>query len=238
MEDNFLFDLNIPEEKEEYKNSKSDILRFLKDIGVDTRYVSIWENKIYINNLRFSKFSKRRQNNFELKFKSQKVIRSSLFQEIATNASRELSKTIKPKMKILIKKDVNPLINILLEPYTRKYGVKLVLDENEEYDVIASKLTLDMKIHLICNNIFKGKGINYPVFDKNFIYPLIKVTNKQINDFLGGKILEEKYNDISGEFIEFLDETVTQYKFNILKSVEYLEENQLNSNMFELIFLL
>ena len=93
-------------------------------------------------------------------------------------------------MKILIKKDVNPLINILLEPYTRKYGVKLVLDENEEYDVIASKLTLDMKIHLICNNIFKGKGINYPVFDKNFIYPLIKVTNKQINDFLGGKILE------------------------------------------------
>ena len=130
MEDNFLFDLNIPEEKEEYKNSKSDILRFLKDIGVDTRYVSIWENKIYINNLRFSKFSKRRQNNFELKFKSQKVIRSSLFQEIATNASRELSKTIKPKMKILIKKDVNPLINILLEPYTRKYGVKLVLDEN------------------------------------------------------------------------------------------------------------
>ena len=231
MEDNFLFDLNIPEEKEEYKNSKSDILRFLKDIVVDTRYVSIWENKIYINNLRFSKFSKRRQNNFELKFKSQKVIRSSLFQEIATNASRELSKTIKPKMKILIKKDVNPLINILLEPYTRKYGVKLVLDENEEYDVIASKLTLDMKIHLICNNIFKGKGINYPVFDKNFIYPLIKVTNKQINDFLGGKILEEKYNDISGEFIEFLDETVTQYKFNILKSVEYLEENQLNSNI-------
>ncbi len=231
MEDNFLFDLNIPEEKEEYKNSKSDILRFLKDIGVDTRYVSIWENKIYINNLRFSKFSKRRQNNFELKFKSQKVIRSSLFQEIATNASRELSKTIKPKMKILIKKDVNPLINILLEPYTRKYGVKLVLDENEEYDVIASKLTLDMKIHLICNNIFKGKGINYPVFDKNYIYPLIKVTNKQINDFLGGKILEEKYNDISGEFIEFLDETVTQYKFNILKSVEYLEENQLNSNI-------
>lgn len=231
MEDNFLFDLNIPEEKEEYKNSKSDILRFLKDIGVDTRYISIWENKIYINNLRFSKFSKRRQNNFELKFKSQKVIRSSLFQEIATNASRELSKTIKPKMKILIKKDVNPLINILLEPYTRKYGVKLVLDENEEYDVIASKLTLDMKIHLICNNIFKGKGINYPVFDKNYIYPLIKVTNKQINDFLGGKILEEKYNDISGEFIEFLDETVTQYKFNILKSVEYLEENQLNSNI-------
>ena len=231
MEDNFLFDLNIPKEKEEYKNSKSDILRFLKDIGVDTRYVSIWENKIYINNLRFSKFSKRRQNNFELKFKSQKVIRSSLFQEIATNASRELSKTIKPKMKILIKKDVNPLINILLEPYTRKYGVKLVLDENEEYDVIASKLTLDMKIHLICNNIFKGKGINYPVFDKNYIYPLIKVTNKQINDFLGGKILEEKYNDISGEFIEFLDETVTQYKFNILKSVEYLEENQLNSNI-------
>ena len=44
MEDNFLFDLNIPAEKEEYKNSKSDILRFLKDIGVDTRYVSIWEN--------------------------------------------------------------------------------------------------------------------------------------------------------------------------------------------------
>ena len=226
MEDNFLLDINIPEENQEYNDTKSDILRFLKDLGVDTRYVSIWKNKIYINNLRFSKFSKRRQNNFELKFKSKKVIRSSLFQEIATNASRELSKTIKPQMKILIKKDANPLINILLEPYTRKYGVKLVLDENEEYDVIASKLTLDMKIHLICNDIFKGKGIIYPIFDKNYIYPLIKVTNKQINDFLGEKILEENYNDVSGEFIDFLDKTVTQYKFNILKSVEYLEENQ------------
>ena len=102
MKDNFLFDLNIPEENQEYNDTKSDILRFLKDIGVDTRYVSIWKNKIYINNLRFSKFSKRRQNNFELKFKSQKVIRSSLFQEIATYASRVLSKTIKPKMKIFI----------------------------------------------------------------------------------------------------------------------------------------
>ena len=227
MEDNFLFDFDIPEVEEEFTNSKEDILRFLKDIGVDTRFVSVWENKIYINNLRFSKFSKRRENTFEMKFEDMEVIRSSLFQEIATNASRELSNTIQPQMKILIKEDANPLIPIILEPYTRKYGVKLVFKDIEKYDVIASNQTLDMEIHSICKDIFSGKGITYPRFDDKYIYPLIKVTNKQINDFLNEKLLEEKYWNVSGEFIEFLDKTAPQYKFNILKSVKYLEQNSI-----------
>ncbi|WP_295722513.1 ATPase [uncultured Methanobrevibacter sp.] len=227
MENNFLFDFDISEDDEEFTDSKKDLLKFLKEIGVDTRFISIYDNKIYINNLRFSKFSKRRQSIFESKFKDKLVIRSSLFQEIATNASRELSNTIKPKMKILIKEDANPLINIILEPYTRKYGVELIYSNKKEYDVIASNQTMDMEIHSICEDIFKGKGIKYPRFNKEYIYPLIKVTHKQINDFLGEKLLEEKYDDVSGEFIEFLDDTVSQYKFNILKSVQYLQENSI-----------
>ncbi len=227
MDENFLFDFNISENIEEFTDSKKDILKYLKEIGVDTRFISIYDNKIYINNLRFSKFSKRRQTQFESKFNRLKVIRSSLFQEIATNASRELSNTIKPKMKILIEEDANPLINIILEPYTRKYGVKLIFSNDKDYDVIASNQTLDMEIHSICQDIFKGKGIKYPRFRQDYIYPLIKVTNKQINDFLEEKLLEEKYDDVSGEFIEFLDDTVSQYKYNILKSVKYLEENSI-----------
>ncbi|MGN1362526.1 MAG: ATPase [Methanobrevibacter sp.] len=226
--ENFLFDFNIPVEEENFGNSKKDILRYLNDIGVDTRFISYMPNKIYINNLRFSKFSRRRQNTFEKHFPDFKVIRSSLFQEIATNASRELASSIKPKVKVLIPKDANPLIPIILEPYTRKYGISLIFDEKEDYDLITSNKTLDAEVHSVIYEIFSGEGISFPRKKENYIYPLIKVSNSQINDFLDGEVVSNNYNDVAEEFLEFLDDTVPQYKPNILASVEYLEENQKN----------
>ncbi|OWT33801.1 ATPase [Methanobrevibacter sp. 87.7] len=224
--ENFLFDFNIPEEEETFGNSKKDILRYLSDIGVDTRFISYTSDKIYINNLRFSKFSRRRQNTFEKHFPNFKVIRSSLFQEIVTNASRELSSHIKPKVKVLILDDANPLIPIILEPYTRKYGISLVYDDNDDYDLITSNKTLDTEVHSIVSEIFSGEGISFPRKKENYIYPLIKVSNSQINDFLGEKLVSRPYDDVAEEFLEFLDDTVAQYKPNILASVEYLENNQ------------
>lgn len=226
MDDNFLFNFSIPEKEEEvFSNSREDILRYLSDIGVDTRYISLSDNRIYINNLRFSKFSRRREEIFNRHYKDIKVIRSGLFQEITTNASRELAHNIRPKSRILIPADANPLIEIILEPYTRKYGVELVHDEDEDYDLITSNRTLDTEVHSIIDEIFSGEGISFPRKDKNYIYPLIKTTNLQINKFLSNNDLPTEFDDLAGDFLKFLDETVVQYKPNILASTEFLEEH-------------
>ena len=55
-----MFDISgLAQDKEEFSTSKKDVLKFLKIIGVDTRFISYTPQKIYINNLRFSKFSRR-----------------------------------------------------------------------------------------------------------------------------------------------------------------------------------
>ena len=129
-------------------------------------------------------------------------------------------------MKVYIPPNANPLIEIILEPYTRKYGLTLINDGNSDYDVKTSDKTLDMEVHSIISEIFSGDGIQFPRKDDEYIYPLIKISNKQINDFFKDRIVEDTFDDASGEFLDFLDETVIQYKFNILKSVEYLEKNK------------
>ena len=60
----FIFDFVNIEEDEKLTDSKEDVLKFLKIIGVDTRFISYTPNKIYINNLRFSKFSRKREKTF------------------------------------------------------------------------------------------------------------------------------------------------------------------------------
>ena len=54
---------------EAFTTSKKDVLKYLKIIGVDTRFISYTPNKIYINNLRFSKFSRKRQESSLVKLK-------------------------------------------------------------------------------------------------------------------------------------------------------------------------
>ena len=54
----FIFDVSsLTAEEDNFTDSKKDVLKYLKIIGVDTRFVSYTPQKIYINNLRFSKFS-------------------------------------------------------------------------------------------------------------------------------------------------------------------------------------
>ena len=72
-------------DKEEFSTSKKDVLKFLKIIGVDTRFISYTPEKIYINNLRFSKFSRKRESTFKKQFSEIDVVRSSLFQKICSN---------------------------------------------------------------------------------------------------------------------------------------------------------
>ncbi len=221
-------------------NEKKKILKFLKNIGVDTRFVSVLDSCLLINNLRFSKFSKTKENLFKKSFPGFEVIRSKLFQKICTRSSRTLSNIINPREKILLKKE-NTLLNefmfIILEPYTRKYGIQLVFYDFElnnlnvpfNYDSIALPLTLDDEVENILNCIFKGKQIslkNSKIHDKKLIYPLINVPLEWIYLYLDRTdlIYLNNKNTISHEFLIYLEKVVPQVRENILKSSQYLCE--------------
>ena len=76
----FIFDVSsLTAEEDDFTDSKKDVLKYLKIIGVDTRFISYAPQKIYINNLRFSKFSRKRQETFNKQYPDievQKIILS------------------------------------------------------------------------------------------------------------------------------------------------------------------
>lgn len=219
-----IFNFAIERDEDEFTTSKKDVLKFLKIIGVDTRFVSYTAEKIYINNLRFSKFSRKRQSTFNKEYPGIEVVRNSLFQKICSKSSKVLADEIKPNSTILIPEN-NDLIEIILEPYTRKYGVKLVYGGS--YDLIVNPIILDSKVNSIFSGIFKGNGLTFSN-KTNEIYPLINVPLNWINSFLemdGKKIIETKdYDDLSTSFMEFLEDVAPQYRENVLKAYEYIEK--------------
>ena len=224
---NFIFDIVNASEDENFTDSKEDVLKFLKIIGVDTRFISYTPNKIYINNLRFSKFSRKREKTFYKQYSDIEIIRSSLFQKIASKSSKVLA-NIEPKDKILIPSEDSPLNNlmyIILEPYTRKYGVELV--KNEDYDLIAKPVMQDREVNAIFTDIFNGKGIDFTRKKEKTIYPLINVSKKWINSFLENDSHEKLKDDsrnLASDFMEFLDDVAPQYKDNVLKASDFIEE--------------
>ena len=226
----FIFDVSsLTAEEDNFTDSKKDVLKYLKIIGVDTRFVSYTPQKIYINNLRFSKFSRKRQETFNKQYPDIGVIRNSLFQKICSKSARTLS-DIEPNSRILILED-NFIIDIILEPYTRKYGVKLV--RGGEYDLIANPVILDDRVNQIFSTIFSGEGLKFNK-KENEIYPLINVPINWINSFLEidgqHKIENENNNALASSFMEFLDDVAPQYRENVLKASDYIE-NKLNSKI-------
>lgn len=218
-----MFDISaLTSDEEEFTSSKKDVLKYLKIIGVDTRFISYTPQKIYINNLRFSKFSRTREATFNKQYPEIKVVRNSLFQKICSKSSKVLSLEIEPNSRILMPAD-NFLVDLLLEPYTRKYGVELV--HEGEYDLKVNPIILDDKVNDIFESIFNGEGLEFNQ-DKNEIYPLINVSLDWINSFLqmdGQKIIEkENKNELANSFSEFLDDVAPQYKENVLKASEYV----------------
>jgi len=213
---------DLTSEEEEFSSSKKDVLKYLKIIGVDTRFISYTPDKIYINNLRFSKFSRTREKTFNNQYPEIEVVRNKLFQKICSKSSKVLSLELKPNTKILMPED-NYLVELLLEPYTRKYGVKLVYDG--EYDLRVNPVILDDQVNDIFEGIFNGGGLNYNL-DKNEIYPLINVSLDWINSFLEmdnqKQIIGENNNELANSFSRFLDDVAPQYKENVLSAAEYV----------------
>ncbi|WP_296796486.1 ATPase [uncultured Methanobrevibacter sp.] len=220
----FIFDVSgLADEKESFTDSKKDVLKYLKIIGVDSRFISYTPSKIYINNLRFSKFSRKRQETFNKQYPEMEVVRNSLFQKICSKAAKTLS-DIEPNSTILVPVD-NFMIDVILEPYTRKYGVKLVNDG--DYDLIANPTILDDEVNQIFSTIFAGKGLEFNKKD-NEIYPLINVPLNWINSFLemdGRDLIKNENNDeLASSFMEFLEDVAPQYRENVLKASEFIEE--------------
>ena len=219
-----IFDVSgFSNEKEEFTSSKRDVLKFLKIIGVDTRYISYTPEKIYINNLRFSKFSRTREATFKKQYPEIDVVRNKLFQKICSKASKVLSEEIRPNSRILMPED-NFIIELIMEPYTRKYGVELVYEG--DYDLKVNEIILDDKVNDIFEGIFSGEGLNL-VKGEDEIYPLANVSLDWINSFLkmdGQKLVESgNKNKLANSFSEFLDDVAPQYKENVVKASEFIQ---------------
>ena len=198
----------------------------MKIIGVDTRFVSYTPDKIYINNLRFSKFSRTREKTFNNQYPEIEVVRNKLFQKICSKSSKVLSMELKPNTRILMPEN-NYLVELLLEPYTRKYGVELVY--SGEHDLAVNPVILDDEVNGIFEGIFKGEGLNYNL-DENEIYPLINVSLDWINSFLemdGQKLIEsQNKSELANSFSEFLDDVAPQYRENVLSAAAFIDEKQ------------
>ncbi len=220
-----MFDISgFTSQEEEFTTSKKDVLKFLKIIGVDSRFISYTPEKIYINNLRFSKFSRKREATFNKQYPEIEVVRNKLFQKICSKSSRHLALEIEPNSKILMPED-NFMIEILMEPYTRKYGVELVY--SGEHDLKVNPIILDDEVNGIFEGIFKGEGLNFHHSDDE-IYPLANVSLDWINSFLemdGHELVENKNkNELATSFSEFLDDVAPQYKENVVKASEFIEK--------------
>lgn len=219
-----LFSLVNAKEEEKFTDSKEDILKFLKIIGVDTRFISLTDNRIYINNLRFSKFSRTREATFYKQYPEMKVVRSSLFMKICSKTSKVLADSLYPGVRLHIP-DGNEFLKIVLEPYTRKYGVKIV---REDYDFSVSPLILDDEVNSIFSDIFKGAGIDFTRRNSKEIYPLITTEKEWILSFCSMENIgfTDKNNDnpLACDFMEFLEDVAPQYRENVIKATDYLKE--------------
>ncbi len=210
------------------------IIKNLNIIGVDTRYISLYQNSIYINNLKFSKFSRKREEQFNTKYPDINVIRSKIFQKICIKTSRSIKNQIKPKDKIYIEKTGKKediLLEIVLEPYKRKYGITFT-NSLSESDKIASSKTLDDYVDNYISLMLNGEKITNNQ-EENTIYPLMHVPKKWIGSWIKDTNIDYiKTDDVPNEEIEnivtFLEGHIPNVSESIQHSVEYLDNNRID----------
>ena len=214
------------------------LVKFLQKIGVDTRFVSIIKDKVYINNLKFSRFSRKKEELFKKSFPEVDVIRSKIFQKICMRASRNLAHCIDPQEKIFLIKDDDPrnfALHVILEPYQRKYGIKLVFgssnDEaaNLDVDSIALPITLDDESENILQLMLDGEKIellssNKIYNDKKLIYPLINVPKSWIDSWTQNTSRSNENYEFSEDLLLFLESLVPNVRENLLKSALFISK--------------
>ncbi len=215
-----------------------NLVKSLQNTGVDTRFVSIMDDKIFINNLKLSRFSRRKEELFRRRFPQIEVIRSKIFQKICTRASRNLAHRISPKERIFVVNNDEPLniaLKTILEPYQRKYGIEIVYGDNIDEsidlnaDSIALPITLDDEGENILNLILNGNKIkllssNNTYKGKKLVYPLINVPRSWIYSWKGirPEITNEKSYEDAENLLKFLESLIPNVRENLLKSALFI----------------
>lgn len=238
---------------------KQNMIRFLQKNGVETRFVSIVKDKVYINNLKLSRFSRKKEELFLENFPNFEVRRSKVFQRICTRASRVLKNALSPHDRIFLigpENCVNLTLYAVLEPYTRKYGVELIIPDdgvdefneqdlegkNGDIDAVALPLTLDGEVENILVNMLNGKKLNLlsSQSEKNglkMIYPLLNVPLSWIESWVGIEGLNCDFEDKDGlprEMLEFLEGFIPDVREKMMSSAGYLSEED-DSDLRELL---
>lgn len=208
------------------------VIRSLNKIGVDTRYVSLYEDCIYINNLKFSRFSRKKEDEFNQLYPDINVIRSKLFQKICVRVSRTIKNQIKPRDKIYIRNEAtaeNILLHIVLEPYRRKYGIT-ISNEYNDGKIRASPKYLDEFASEYINLMLSGKKIT-DNYEDNTIYPLTHISYMWISDWICSTDmnyvpLNRSADKNTDELLAFLEKHIPNVNESIKQSVTYLDENR------------
>ncbi len=210
-----------------------EIIKVLNNLGVETRFISLYNNVIYINNIKFSKFSKIKIERFHEVYPDIDVVKSKQFQSIAIKTSRSLKNLIKPQETIYIKKGQRPqdiLLEIILEPYQRKYGITITDKYSNSCKIADSKYLDEFAIEYI-DLMIDAKKIQ-DKYEDNTIYPLMHVSRKMIYDWI--KTTDLEYVDctcsdtISEEVLEFLESHIPNVSESIKQSVTYIDENRID----------
>lgn len=235
---------------------KQDVVRFLQKNGVETRFVSIVDERVYVNNLKLSRFSRKKEELFLREYPNFDVQRSKIFQKICTRASRVLKNALSPHDKILLFDSgdcVNFILYTVLEPYTRKYGVELIILEQEGKlddridsfqlhgeqigaDSVALPLTLDGEVEHILELMLEGEKLDLLSSQTakegtKLIYPLINVPKSWIESWIGLEGLEccfEYEDGLPREMLEFLESFIPDVREKMIRSVSYLSQENLD----------
>lgn len=220
-----------------------ELARLLQKIGVDSRFVSILDDRIVVNNLRYSRFSRNREEIFNHKFPEITVIRSKMFQRIATRASRNLKAELKPKDRVAVIMDdgcATLTLHAVLEPYTRKYGIKIIkLGSWEELDYldvdkVALALDMDYEVEALLEKMLHGERIRLESGRTSgegyeLIYPLINIPRDWIWSWTGSENIpctEDLSEGIPAEMVQFLSNFIPDVREKMYRSALFLKDNE------------
>ncbi|MEN6328888.1 MAG: ATPase [Methanobacteriaceae archaeon] len=222
-----------------------EVAQFLQDIGADSRFISILDNRIVVNNLRYSRFSRTREEILSHKFPDITVIRSKMFQRIATRASRNLKTQLKPKDRVAMIKDdgcASLTLYAVLEPYTRKYGIKIYKigswDELADQGVnkVALSLDLDVEVEGLLEKMLNGEKISLTSLKTSeegfgLIYPLINIPQDWIRSWTQFEDIPCTGNvskGMSAEMVQFLSSFIPDVREKMYRSALFLKENEIS----------
>jgi hypothetical protein len=228
---------------------KQEVVRFLQKNGVETRFISIVDEKVYVNNLKLSRFSRKKEETFLEEFPNFEVRRSKVFQKICSRASRVLKNSLSPHDRIILSNPsncANMALYTVLEPYTRKYGVELLLQTDDvgrwnelklqekkselSMDSMALPLTLDGEVEHILETMLNGENLDIlsAHYKKNtikMIYPLSTVPTSWIESWVNIEGLNCNFEPNAGlprDMLEFLEGFIPDVREKMMSSAFYL----------------